>query len=222
MARAKNYFAWQARLAARELGRRVVEVGCGIGNFTPMLLDRELVIALDREPGCIERLNQRFPARPNLVTLVRDVAREGLSDLARYHPDSCVCLNVLEHMEDDTGVLRAMRSMLGPRGVVVLIVPAFQALHGPIDEQLGHYRRYNRKSMRELARSAGFDIQTVRYMNLIGFFGWWANARIFRRETQSEVQIDLFDRYIVPTMSTLENIAAPPFGQSLFAVLRKP
>ena len=42
MTRAVNYFAWQAKLAMAPLGSRVVEVGCGIGNFTRMIADREL------------------------------------------------------------------------------------------------------------------------------------------------------------------------------------
>ena len=39
MAKAANYFAWQHRLVTRELGRRVIEIGCGIGNFTRLILD---------------------------------------------------------------------------------------------------------------------------------------------------------------------------------------
>ena len=34
MSRAANYFEWQSRLVLPELGRRVIEIGCGIGNFT--------------------------------------------------------------------------------------------------------------------------------------------------------------------------------------------
>src|SRR5271165_2842997 len=66
MARAENYFAWQHRLVRNEIGRRVIEIGCGIGNFTRLILDREAVLALDAEPGCIQRLQQRFPDQPNL------------------------------------------------------------------------------------------------------------------------------------------------------------
>jgi hypothetical protein len=76
--------------------------------------------------------------------------------------------------------------------------------------------------MAELADSVGLRVQTARYVNMVGFFGWWANARLFRREAQSAGQIEMFDKYIVPVMSRVENIVSPPFGQSLFFVLRKP
>ena len=71
MARATNYFAWQHRLVAPELGQRVIEVGCGIGNFTGMLLDRETVVAADVDPACIERLQQRYSNRTNLQAFER-------------------------------------------------------------------------------------------------------------------------------------------------------
>jgi len=222
MSRARNYFAWQSRLVTPELGRRVVEVGCGIGNFTERLLDRELVVALDMEPGCVARLKQRYPNRKNLHAFTTDAASPAFLDLARFHPDSCVCLNVLEHIEDDHAMIRAMASILVQRGVIVLIVPAFQSLYGPIDRHLGHYRRYSRRSVARLADEAGLRVRKTHYMNATGFFGWWANAHIFRRETQSEHQIEFFDRGLVPVISRLEGLVPPPFGQSLFVVLEKP
>src|ERR1700734_3346431 len=76
MAQARNYFAWQSRLVGPELGRRVVEVGCGLGNFTRTLLDREAVIALDGERDCIERLVERYPNQPNLHAFVCDAASD--------------------------------------------------------------------------------------------------------------------------------------------------
>src|SRR5580704_672253 len=108
MTRARNYFAWQSRLVVRELGQRVVEVGCGIGNFTGLLLDRELVIALDREEACIDALRERFAGRANLRALTCEIPGGAFRELARFRPDSIVCVNVLEHIEDDTAALRAM------------------------------------------------------------------------------------------------------------------
>ncbi|MGA3025801.1 MAG: methyltransferase domain-containing protein [Bryobacteraceae bacterium] len=221
MTRAKNYFAWLNRLAARELGQRVVEVGCGVGNFTATLLDREAVIAVDNDPACLDRLRGRFPNHPNLYLSAADASDDAFLEVARFHPDSCACLNVLEHIEDDAGALRNMATVLEPGGVVVLLVPAFPALYGPIDRNLGHWRRYRRGELASLAEAAGLRLRRARYMNTIGFFGWWVNARLLRRDTQSAGQIELFDRYLVPLMSRLEDLAPPPFGQSLFAVMEK-
>jgi SAM-dependent methyltransferase len=222
MARATNYFAWQGRLVAPQLGRRVIEVGCGIGNFTRVLLDREMVLAVDVEPACIERLQRQYPNQPNLRAWLCEPGSQAFADLARFHPDSCVCLNVLEHIADDGRALAAMASVLAPGGVIVLLAPAFQALAGPIDRNLGHYRRYSRATLAGLAQRTGLHIEKLHYVNAIGFFGWWINARILRREAQSTGQIRVFDRYVVPWLSRLEAMAPPGFGQSIFAVLRKP
>lgn len=222
MAKAKNYFAWQGRLVTRELGRRVVEVGCGLGNFTRMLLDRDAIVALDTEPACIDGIKARYPDQRNLSAFVCDAGKADFPDLRGFRPDSCVCLNVLEHIEDDRQALRNMASVLNPGGVIVLIIPAFESLYGPIDHHLGHYRRYSHGSIRKLSESVGMRVRKSHYMNAIGFFGWWANARIFKRTAQSEGQIEFFDRRVVPMLSRLESLAPPPFGQSLFIVLEKP
>jgi SAM-dependent methyltransferase len=227
MARAANYFAWQYRLVIQELsgelGQRVIEIGCGIGNFTGLLLDtRQAVAAIDVEAACIDRLLHRYPDRANLEAFACDVMASGFAGLQSFRADSCVCLNVLEHIEDDREALRRMASVLEPGGIVVLLVPAFPCLYGPIDKMLGHHRRYTRASVSKLAEAAGLKVKFSRYLNAIGFFGWWANAHILKRTAQSSAQIAVFDRYVVPISSRLESWMHPPFGQSLFIVLKKP
>ena len=222
MTRARRYFAWQSRLAGRELGRRVVEIGCGLGNFTETLLDRQLVVALDAEPACIERLLERYPGRANLRAIACEVPGPSFAELRRFQPDSCVCLNVLEHIAEDAAALRAMAAILPRGGRIVLLVPAFPALYGPIDRDLGHHRRYRRGSLRRVAETAGLEVKKLHYLNSAGFFAWWANSHIFRRHEQSPRQIAFFDNVVVPLMSRAEDLVRPPFGQSLFAVLERP
>ncbi len=221
MALARNYLAWQSRLMLPELGQRVVELGCGIGNFTGKLLDREAVLAVDINPECVERIKERYRSQRNFEALVCDTSRASFADLARFRPDSCVCVNVLEHIEDDQRALREMASILEPRGVIVLFVPAFPALYGPVDWNLGHYRRYRRRTIAWLAESSGLKIKKAHYVNVLGFFAWWMNFRVLRQEALSEGQIRFFDRFVAPWLSRAEAVVPPPFGQSLFTVLEK-
>src|ERR1700722_1652999 len=221
MTRAKNYFAWQHRLVIPELGQRVIEIGCGIGNFTSLMLDREAVVGVDIEADCVLRHKQRFPDQANVTAMARDVNAPEFAELKAFGADSCVCLNVLEHVEHDLEALRSMADVLTPGGVVILLIPAFPSLYGPIDELLGHYRRYTRASVSRLAAEAGLSVKTAFYLNAIGFFAWWTNARILKRRAQSATQIEVFDRYVVPVASRVKNLVPPPFGQSMFIVLEK-
>jgi SAM-dependent methyltransferase len=221
MTRARRYFRWQFRLAEAQLGQRVLEIGCGVGNFTRLLVGRELVVAVDVDPNCVAKLRQSLSGQSNLVLRHMDVLAPDFRELAKHGLDSAVCLNVLEHVRDDLQALRNMRAVLPPGGRVVLIVPAFQSLYGPIDRHLGHHRRYSKESMKALAYSAGFEPVTLRYLNSFGFLGWWWNARILKKQHQSAFQIGVFDTLVVPLLSRLEDRIEPPFGQSIFVVLVK-
>jgi 2-polyprenyl-3-methyl-5-hydroxy-6-metoxy-1,4-benzoquinol methylase len=218
---ASNYFDWQRRITLPHLGRRVLEIGCGMGNFTKHLADREHVVGIDVVEECIAAHRTNLGAHPHVHSLVMDVVDPRFLELENFHPDSIVCLNVLEHIGDDLQALRHMCAILPEGGHAVLIVPAFEALYGPIDRMLGHFRRYSKKSLRQTADAAGFAAESMHYMNSVGFFGWWVNAHILKRTEQSESQIALFDSKIVPLLEPLENFVKPPFGQSLFAVLVK-
>ncbi len=221
MTKAVNYFNWQSRLALAPLGRRIVEVGCGIGNFTRTMLDRDLIIGLDIDENCISNHRARFATQSNVQSHVLDALDPAFAQLHEQQPDSVVCLNVLEHISDDLATLKAFNQILPQGGRVVLIVPAFMALYGPIDKHLGHYRRYTKASLRQTASDSGFRAIDLRYMNTIGFFGWWVNAKLIPRQEQSEGQIEVFDKYVVPVLDKVESAVTPPFGQSVFAVLEK-
>jgi len=221
MEQAKRYFEWQFALAEKHLGPRVLEIGCGLGNFTRHLLEREHVVAIDCEPRCTEAHRRRFTGHSNLETVCLDVLSPDFLELRRHAPDSIACLNVLEHISADEKALTHMNAVLPSGGTAVLIVPAFQALYGPIDANLGHARRYTKRSFRELAALTGFRPKILRYINSVGFFGWWFNARILKRTEQSSTQIRIFDSLVMPPLSLVEHWIEPPVGQSVLAVLEK-
>jgi SAM-dependent methyltransferase len=221
MGRAKRYFAWQARTAQQHLGNRVLETGCGVGNFTRYLVDRELVVGMDVVEECVERNRASFASHANIQFRFLDVQDPAFLDLKAVKADTVVCLNVLEHVRDDRLALKHMHHVLVPGGRAIFLLPAFESLYGPIDSNLGHFRRYAKGSWRKTAEEAGFRVRHLRYFNFLGFFGWWANSHVFRRQAQSASQIDFFDRFAVPLQSRVEGLIEPPVGQSIFTVIEK-
>ncbi len=221
MAHATNYRDWMYRRVGPFLGRRVLEVGAGIGNFTQLLLDRELVVPTDISRVCLsrleERIGERLRARPKLL----DLGDPSDDDWAAYNFDTIVCMNVLEHVADDVRALRFMHSTLAAGGRAVVLVPAFMFLYGTVDRAIGHHRRYTRKVLLPRMRGAGFEVEQAFYMNVIGMAGWFWNNRIRRITEEDPSQIGLFDNYIAPWAERVERALPPPFGLSLIAVGRR-
>ena len=79
--------------------------------------------------------------------------------------DCCLLLDVLEHCEDDRAVLSEVAGGDASAGnaLFFITVPAFQSLFSGHDELLGHYRRYSRKQLLKLCRSAGFHVMASGY-----------------------------------------------------------
>lgn len=215
MAAADNYNAWLLDRSRRYLGRRVLDVGAGIGTFTEMVAPGRHVTAAEPDPAFASVLRRRFANAPNvrIVEAEADTLEPGLvSDSF----DSVICFNVLEHIPDDLEALRRFRQQLAPEGRLLLLVPAHPLLYGPVDRELGHHRRYRKDALRRLLVQAGFTIETLRYVNPIGALGWLVSARLFRRRGVPAGPLRLFDR-LVPLFRGLDRFEVP-FGLSLWAV----
>lgn len=221
MANAQNYRNWIYRQVVPFVGQRILEVGAGVGNFTKLLLDRELVLAVDKHPLCVERLKALLGNDPKAQAIEWDIARPRSSLLGQYEFDTVICLNVLEHVEDDLGALSQMYAVLKPGGLLILLVPAFQFLYGSVDRSLGHYRRYTKKNLMSKTRHAGFRVEASFYMNMIGMVGWFLNNRILGWQEESANQIGFFDRFVAPWAERIERLVPPPIGLSLISICRK-
>ena len=216
------------------LGKRLLELGAGIGNLTPLFLeDGRSVTAIDIEKSLIAVHRKRVPASPSLKVeciSIQDLAQRR-GEANSY--DSVVSSNVLEHIPDDTigKVVEAMHSVLKPGGHAVHWVPAFEGIFGTIDESFGHYRRYDRQTAARLfqvsglasrsASAGGFQVVSCSYWNMIGFFGWWFNGRVLRKREIHRASALAFDKFIMPLVRIVEPALWRPFGQSLLIVAKK-
>jgi len=219
MSAAPRYNAWQYRRIAPFLGRRICEVGSGIGNMSALLASRpvERLILTDTDPYYREVLRDRFRARPEVMVESLTLPDSGAAERFRMHAlDTVIALNVVEHIVEDVATLRCMADMLVPGGRAVVLVPALPILYGSLDLGLGHARRYRKSELCSAFAHAGLRVTHCFYFNLVGTLGWFWNARVRRTKQLPLRQVAWFDA-LVPLLR-LEDAVPLPFGQSLVAV----
>ncbi len=202
------------------LGPRVLEVGSGTGNITQFLLaENRTVVATDVLPKYRQELQARFAENPHLQISAFDLDRPAPSEFLGHPFDSVVCLNVLEHIENDLFALQQMRSTLKAGGRLALLVPAHQILYGAFDEAVGHFRRYSKAALRKRLIEAGFTVQSLQFFNIAATLPWFINGRLLRRAYLPNEQVNLANN-LVPILK-LEKVIGPPFGISLIAIAQK-
>ena len=221
MARLGVYNKWLHDQFDAFLGRRVLEVGSGVGNQTRYFVERDRVIASDIEPHYVNELKATVGQRSNVrVASFRfPLSDTDRADLAAEKIDSIVCMNVLEHIEHDRETLQDFAKVLPDGGHLVLLVPAMPSIYGTLDKHLDHFRRYDREPLRQLLTEAGFDVQTLRYLNQPGVFGWWLNSRVLKRRIIPRGQVGAV-KWIMPWLRA-ESRRSPSFGMSLLALAKR-
>jgi SAM-dependent methyltransferase len=214
---AERYNRWMFDRLHRWVGRRVLEIGSGIGNLSAFLVGSERLVLTDTREEYLDRLRTRFAKHPN-VAVARLYLPTEVGTLAGQHFDTIICLNVHEHVDDDLAALRAMRQMLAPSGGgrLILLVPALPALYGTLDKALGHHRRYQRAGLASLLQATGFRVAHIEYFNLAGVPGWWFAGRVLRRQMIPAASLKLYD-VLVP-LFRLERLIPWRVGQSLIAI----
>ncbi len=217
MSQANWYNVWTFDKFANFLHGEILEVGCGIGNFTDSLTDFGNVWAID--------INKEYIVKTRQLLGVK--AKIGYGDIEKGEFffgnrkfDSIVCLNVLEHVKDDLLALNNLYKLLKPEGKLILLVPAHQFLYGEIDRSINHFRRYNKLEISRILQKTGFTIEKLRILNFLGALGWFVAGKIFKEKSVKEKNIKIFN-LIAPVFLKLENLAEPPIGTSILIIAER-
>ncbi len=216
MQKLRKYNDWIFEKIHPFLGKRILEVGAGIGNITQYLLNRELVVATDINKNYLTYLRNLFGHCWNVEIHPLDLNQMDIIAFKQYSFDTVVCLNVLEHVEHDDDALRNLHEVLSSGGRLVLLVPSLKILYGTLDKRLGHFRRYSRSEVQSKFVRAGFQIEKLCYFSLLSSVGWFVNSCILKRKRLPPFQLKIAN-FLVPVMK-LEERFDLPFGMSIIAV----
>jgi len=194
---APRFNRWMADTIRPYVRQRVLEIGAGMGNLTRQLArGRERYVSTDIDAEHLSRLRVRLRHYLNVEACVCDLTRPddfvSLADTV----DTVICLNVLEHVEDDLGGLRNMYSALSPGGHAIILVPCGQEIYGQLDVILGHFRRYSTSQLRDRLVQAGFEVERVLEFNRVSRLGWYVTGKLFKRSRISRIQLKIFDRFV--------------------------
>jgi SAM-dependent methyltransferase len=204
-------------------GGRVLEVGCGTGHNLAML----------GKFGHLDASELDFAARTlSSKRLGREVKEAKLPDLSmfkRNEYDLVALLDVLEHVPDDLGSLRAIHRRLKPGGALLLTVPANPWMWSAHDAAHHHFRRYTKKQLKELFLRSGLEIELLSYFNTL-LYPLIASARIagklLRRDSSDDKlpgeRVNAALEKIFGVEAGVLGRVPMPFGVSLVAVVRRP
>jgi SAM-dependent methyltransferase len=176
------YYASKARALRRCLLDRqpehILDVGAGSGFFSKMLL-RETTArsAICVDPGYTEDRSEIQSGKP---IAFRRVHGAGNADVI-------LLMDVLEHVDDDVGLLKAYAESARPGTRFIVSVPAFSWLWSAHDDFLEHRRRYTLKQILGVLSDAGLSPVTGFYFFAALFPAvvaqrlgrrWWSTNRI--------------------------------------------
>lgn len=190
----------------------VVDFGAGVGTFAKRVRREGFnVLCIEPDEGQRRRLlDEGFEASPAIDALPDNTA------------SFIFCLNVLEHIRDDAATVARLEEKLRPGGVLLIYVPAFNCLWSSLDDQVKHYRRYTKRSLRQLVEDAGLAVEELRYADSLGFLA----ALVFRglrrgAGTITARSITSYDRWVFRPSRVLDKLFHPFFGKNVYVIARK-
>jgi len=216
-----QYLNWLTRILRPYVRNTVLEIGAGIGNLSARLMARRLrYVAAESDPLYLHALQNRFLRTPHVS--VRRLQPDAEPDYAalRGQFDTVLCVNVLEYAAAPETVLRLAATALQPGGRILILAPQGAALYSPLDERMGHRRRFHAAELKALLERCGFAIREARQLNKAGAPAWWFFGKVLRRRKINKLTLKIFDKTV--WLWRLLDPLLPWRGLSLVVVAEKP
>jgi len=117
-----NYNRWIYNNIKDFIGDNILEVGAGIGNITDFIIFKQTLTLIDINPDYINYLREKyaFLDPSNFSVHHVDIQDIQSSPLNGKKFDTIICLNILEHLENDRLAVENMSSLLLPGGKLII------------------------------------------------------------------------------------------------------
>jgi len=222
ISQAHAFNEWMYDTIAPFCSGKIIELGSGIGNISTFFIrDKKDIVLSDLRDNYRQYLMDKFHLpEPNVrsVDMVHDNFEKEYVDLLGQF-DTVFALNVVEHIEDHHLAMRNAAKLLKKGGNLIILVPAYQWLYNAFDRELGHYRRFTKKTL-SLFIPNNVELVKMRYFNFAGIPGWFVSGSILKKKEISPNAMRLFNRAL-PIVKLTDLILFKKVGLSVWFVARK-
>lgn len=139
-------------------GKRILDFGCGVGTLlnNMSIHKNALFDGLDANPRAIKLA--KLKERGNVKFFLGNHLKNNIKN---HHYNYIICMEVLEHIENEKEVIDFLKKKLRPGGSVIVTVPSRKK-----ELRFTHFRVYKKNDLRKVFESEGFKTS---YMKSYGF-----------------------------------------------------
>ena len=225
MEAASRYFRWQYELAEAQIGRRVLEVGCGVGAKTEILLRRFPNIQLsgidvnDNQVTATKTFLEGLPHFQNRYT-IQKMDASNMEFQSNTFDGAFICW-VLEHVPDPRKTLSECNRILKPNGVLVVNYPDIGSWLSRVMKSKWifllsiHLYYFTPKTIRAMLRNTGYKTVLIKphFQRLsLGYL-------VYRTEAYSKF-LHKIGKKLVNTLK-MDNLQVPYWLGQTFVLARK-
>lgn len=193
----------------------VLEVGAGLGANTKLLRDEQTVWH-QLEPD--EKFYKQLLKSNKKINSC--IAYNGfLKNHTKKNYQTIIYIDVLEHIEKDRDELEIAATKLLKGGSVIVLSPAHQILMSNFDRNIGHFRRYNKKMLRDICPKS-MMVKKQYYLDSVGLLASYA-ARFVKSGNPTLRQILFWDRLMVPISKFLDLLSFFLVGKTIITIYEK-
>lgn len=220
-AEAHNWKKYYSKFIIPYIQGTVLEVGAGIGATTKVLINEKVNKWTCLEPDaklCTQLINEiqsnNLPGYCNVITGTASDLPAGSS----FH--AATYIDVLEHIENDKKEINNIIKYLHPLGYLIILSPSYQFLYSEFDKQIGHFRRYNKRTLANLMPS-DLRLVSIKYLDSISILTNILNKVILKQQIPTLNQIKVWDKILIPISKVIDPIIRYSAGKSVLGIWQK-
>jgi SAM-dependent methyltransferase len=217
-ANARNWKAYLELALRPYLLGSVLEVGAGLGGTTAALCRQSDSpwVCLEPDPSMCETIRGSIAKRslPERCS-VRSGTIDAINASERF--DAILYVDVLEHLHNDRVEVERAARHLSHGGKLIVVAPAHQWLFSPFDASIGHFRRYDRGSLRALF-DGRFECNRLVYLDAVGLLASAGNRVFLRQGMPTSRQLAVWDRLMVPLSRLVDPVLGYSVGKTVLGI----